>query len=499
LGDPRTRHAIVIDRVFEQHLRDVALLRELELKLVVVVDTHCHADHVTGAWMMQQATGCHIAISRRSQPPIQGVDLPLVHGDRIPFGSRHLEVRATPGHTDGCITLVLDDKSMAFTGDTLLIRGAGRCDFQQGSAHALYRSIIQEIFTLPEACLLFPAHDYSGRTVSSVAEERTHNPRIGGGADEGDFVGFMANLNLPHPRQIDIALPANLRSGRPADGKVPHPADWGPVRQTYAGLLEIEPEWVAEHLQQVHVLDVRQPQEMQDSLGRIAGSQLIPLNELKARVSEVPREKPLVAAWAAQKARKRALLVPACRRQHGHHSICSSAFAQAENPPRPSVCGRSPVPTWHVRTTGLGHMAATAIGPSVSRSPRGTEIETPGCPVERSKGGGACRRQAPEDMSGTGLPGVSIAPRPKPAKPRSADHQFTSLDRQALAPAPRDHAIVRSISRRKRTAGCAWSMSTSSQRTAWPAATARFSFTLCARPSGRPPTRIDSAAGSSLP
>jgi len=275
------------------------LLGELDLELVAAVDTHCHADHVTGAWLMHQATGCRIGASRRYQPPIQGVDLPLDHGDRIAFGGRHLEVRATPGHTDGCMTLVLDDGSMAFTGDALLIRGAGRCDFQQGSAHTLYRSITREIFTLPDACLVFPGHDYSGRTVSSVAEEKTYNPRIGGAADERDFVEFMQNLNLPHPRQIDVALPANLRSGQPADGKVPRAADWGPVRQTYAGLLEIEPEWVAEHLRQVHVLDVRQPQEMQESPGSIADAQLIPLSELASRLSEIPRGKPVVVVCDA--------------------------------------------------------------------------------------------------------------------------------------------------------------------------------------------------------
>jgi len=299
LGDPRTRRAVIIDTVFEQHLRDRALLGELDLELAVAVDTHCHADHVTGAWLMQQSTRCRIAISRRYQPPVQGVDLPLDDGDQIPFGDRHLEVRATPGHTDGCMTLVLEDHSMAFTGDALLIRGAGRCDFQNGSAHTLYRSITQQIFSLPDSCFLFPAHDYSGRTVSSVAEEKAYNPRIGGSADERDFVGFMENLNLPHPKQIDVALPANLRSGQPVDGKVPRPADWGPVRQTYAGLLEVEPEWVAEHLQQVHVLDVRQPDEMQESLGRIVDSQLIPLNELKARLSEIPRDKPVVAVCHA--------------------------------------------------------------------------------------------------------------------------------------------------------------------------------------------------------
>jgi len=248
---------------------------------------------------MQQATGCRIGISRRYFPPIEGADLPLDQGDRVGFGARSLEVRATPGHTDGCVTLVLDDHSMAFSGDALLIRGAGRCDFQQGNAHVLYRSITQQIFSLPDDCLLFPGHDYSGRTMSSVGEERVHNPRIGGHADERDFVGFMENLQLPHPKQIDVAVPANLRSGRPADGKGPRPAEWGPVRQSYAGLLEIEPEWVAENLSSVHVLDVRQPQEMQESLGRIAGSQLIPLNELSARLSEVPRDKPVVSVCHA--------------------------------------------------------------------------------------------------------------------------------------------------------------------------------------------------------
>ncbi len=299
LGDPRTRLAVFIDTVFEQHPRDVALLSELDLKLVAVLDTHCHADHVTGAWLMQQATGCRIGISRRYQPPIQRADLPLDHGDRVPFGGRHIDVRATPGHTDGCLTLVLDDQGMAFTGDALLIRGTGRCDFQHGSAHVLYRSITREIFSLPESCLLFPGHDYSGRTMSSVAEERTFNPRVGGAADERDFVGLMENLNLPHPKQIDVAVPANQRSGQPADRTVPRPADWGPVRQTYAGLLEIEPEWVAEHLEQVHVLDVRQPEEVQESLGSIANARLIPLSELKARLAEVPTDRPVVVVCHA--------------------------------------------------------------------------------------------------------------------------------------------------------------------------------------------------------
>jgi sulfur dioxygenase len=237
---------VIIDTVFEQHFRDRALLEELGLKLVAALDTHCHADHVTGAWLMQQATGCRIGISKRYGNAVQGAELRLDHGDRVYFGKPYLEVRATPGHTDGCITYVTDDHLMAFTGDCLLIRGAGRCDFQQGNARTLYHSITEQIFSLPDDCLLFPGHDYSGRTMSSVSEERAHNPRIGGHADERDFVGFMENLNLPHPKQIAIAVPANLRCGKPQDEKVPRPADWGPVRRSYAGLLEIDPEWVAE-------------------------------------------------------------------------------------------------------------------------------------------------------------------------------------------------------------------------------------------------------------
>lgn len=299
LGCAATRQAVIIDPVFEQHLRDRALIDELGLKLVAALDTHCHADHVTGAWLMQQATGCRIGISARYGDRLQGADLRLDEGDRVVFGQRHLDVLATPGHTDGCISYLLDDRSKVFTGDCLLIRGAGRCDFQQGNAATLYRSITGQLFTLPEDCLVFPAHDYSGRTMSSIAEERAHNPRIGGQADERDFVGFMENLHLPHPKKIDAAVPANMRSGRPQDGKPPQVADWAPVRQTYAGLIEIDPEWVSEHLADVLLLDVRQEGELDERLGHIQGARPLPLNELKQRLSEIPQDKPVVTVCHA--------------------------------------------------------------------------------------------------------------------------------------------------------------------------------------------------------
>jgi len=299
LGCAVTRQAVIIDTVFEQHFRDRALIEELGLHLVAALDTHCHADHVTGAWLMQQATGCRIGISARYGADLHGADLRLDHGDRIPFGMRHLAVRATPGHTDGCITYVSDDQRLAFTGDCLLIRGAGRCDFQQGHAGTLYQSITGQIFSLPDDCLVFPAHDYVGRTMSCVGEERVHNPRIGGQADERDFVGFMENLNLPHPKQLAVAVPANLRSGQPEGGKAPSLADWAPVRQTYAGLIEIEPDWVADHLDDVLLLDVRQPAEMDERLGRIRNARLLPLSELKDHLAELPKDRPIVTVCHA--------------------------------------------------------------------------------------------------------------------------------------------------------------------------------------------------------
>lgn len=294
LGEARSCQALIIDTVFEQHARDRALVEELGLQLVATLDTHCHADHVTGSWLMQQATGCHVGVSQRYGDAMQGADLRLDHGDRVPFGQTFLEVRATPGHTEGCLTYVTEDHDMAFTGDCLLIRGAGRCDFQQGNAQRLFHSITEQIFSLPDDCLVYPGHDYSGRTVSSVAEERTHNPRIGGQADERDFVGFMENLHLPHPKQIAMAVPANLHCGKPEDGKAPRPAEWGPVRRSYAGLLEIDPEWVAEHLSEVRVLDVRQPEELAEQPEHIANAQRIPLSELKHRLAELPKDCPVI-------------------------------------------------------------------------------------------------------------------------------------------------------------------------------------------------------------
>ncbi len=269
-------------------------MSELELRLLYTLDTHVHADHVTGAWMLKRRFGSQIAMAQSSGA--KGADCYLAHDDKINFGGRHLQVRATPGHTNGCLTFVLDDESRAFTGDCLLIRGSGRTDFQQGDPHALYRSVHTQILTLPQDCLLYPAHDYRGLTVTSVAEERRFNPRLGGEIGEADFAGYMENLGLPHPKQIDIAVPANLKCGQPDDGDVSLTApNWAALTYTFAGIWEIQPQSLEEAADKVQIIDVREPSEFEGPLGHIRGAVMIPLRELAKRNGEIDHERPVVA------------------------------------------------------------------------------------------------------------------------------------------------------------------------------------------------------------
>jgi rhodanese-related sulfurtransferase len=270
------------------------LLGELRLRLTYTLETHVHADHVTGAWLLKRRFGSQIAVAKASGA--LGADRYLVHGDQIALGARQLEVRATPGHTNGCVTYVLDNESMAFTGDCLLIRGSGRTDFQQGDPHVMYRSVHSEIFRLPEGCLLYPAHDYRGLTVTSVGEERRFNPRLGGQIGEDDFAGYMNNMHLPHPRQIDIAVPANLRCGQPeiAAAALNEPT-WAPLTYTFAGIWELSPQSLEEVAGSVQILDVREPKEFDGPLGHIRDAKLIPLGNLSNRADELDRSRPIVA------------------------------------------------------------------------------------------------------------------------------------------------------------------------------------------------------------
>jgi len=294
LGDSRSGEALLVDPVFEQARRDTALLRELDLKLVATLETHVHADHVTGAWLLKQQHGSAIVVSADSGT--QDADRYVAHGDHVAFGERWLEVRATPGHTRGCVSYVLDDESMAFTGDCLLIRGSGRTDFQEGDARAMYRSVKSQLLSLPPTCLLYPAHDYRGLTVTSVVEERRFNPRLGGDIGEKDFVGYMMNLGLPHPKLMDIAVPANLRCGRPAqETALPAEPQWAPLTFTFAGIWEISPALLEENSAKVQIVDVREQDEFRGPLGHIHGATLIPLKELPARAQELSPERPVVA------------------------------------------------------------------------------------------------------------------------------------------------------------------------------------------------------------
>jgi rhodanese-related sulfurtransferase len=194
------------------------------------------------------------------------------------------------------MSYVLDDRSKAFTGDALLIRGCGRTDFQQGSAPLLFRSVRERIFSLPDDCLVYPGHDYRGVTASSVGEEKQYNPRLALAIGEADFTGYMTNLGLAHPKLMDVAVPANLRCGRPEKDEMTDAADtdWAPLAMTFAGIWELQPDWVAENPGRAQVLDVREPHEFTGSLGHIAGAILVPLGSLMQRFPEIEKDKPVV-------------------------------------------------------------------------------------------------------------------------------------------------------------------------------------------------------------
>ena len=293
LADAGTREAVLVDPVFEHARRDAALVEELGLKLLWTLETHVHADHVTGAWLLRKSLCSKIALSGSSGA--QGADRYLDDGNHVVFGNRFLEARATPGHTSGCMTYVLDGQTMAFTGDALLIRGCGRTDFQQGDAHALFRSIRSKVFSLPDDCTLYPGHDYKGLTASSVGEEKMYNPRLAESIGEGDFVGYMTNLGLPHPKLMAVAVPANLKCGAPEPGTAPAiEQDWAPLSYTFAGIWEIQPNVLEEHLGKVQVVDVREADEFAGALGHIAGAKLVPLGSLMERVGELSTDRPVV-------------------------------------------------------------------------------------------------------------------------------------------------------------------------------------------------------------
>ncbi len=205
----QTRLALLIDPVVNQVDRDLQVLQQLGLSLAFTLDTHLHADHITGALQLKQRTHCRIAAPALDRLPC--TDVGIVEGTPLQMGSITVHPLHTPGHTDGHFAYVV--AGCVFTGDALLIDGCGRTDFQNGSAQDLYRSVTEKLFSLPDEQLVYPGHDYNERRVSSIGQEKARNPRLGQQRTLAEFEQLMAGLNLPYPRFIDHAVPGNRLCG----------------------------------------------------------------------------------------------------------------------------------------------------------------------------------------------------------------------------------------------------------------------------------------------
>lgn len=210
LADAHSKEAILIDSVKEQAERDLQLLKELGLSLKYVLDTHVHADHITGAAKLKEATKAKSGLSKVANIP--SAELPLEDGQELSFGAFKLKVISTPGHTNTCLSFF--SEGMVFTGDALFIRDVGRTDFQQGSNEKMYESITKKLFSLPPDTKVYPGHDYRGHLVSTIQEEKEHNPKVGIKNTFQDFKSKMDAMKLGPPKRLHIAVPANMRGGK---------------------------------------------------------------------------------------------------------------------------------------------------------------------------------------------------------------------------------------------------------------------------------------------
>lgn len=269
LASRRGGEALIIDPVLEKVGRYLQLIGELELRLVKAVDTHLHADHITGLGELRDRTQCITVMGERSKADV--VSMRLAEGEKLRIEGLSLEVMYTPGHTDDSYSFLMHDR--VFTGDTLLIRGTGRTDFQNGDARAQYESIFGRLLKLPEETLVYPAHDYKGDTVSTIGEERRYNPRLQVKSPD-EYIALMASLNLPNPKMMDVAVPANMRIGLAQEALAEQ--GWA-VSAEEAKALVGRPD--------VAMVDLREREERQRH-GSIPGSLSVPYPTLAENVHE---------------------------------------------------------------------------------------------------------------------------------------------------------------------------------------------------------------------
>ncbi len=267
LASRRGGEALIIDPVIEKVDRYIQLVNELDLKLVKAVDTHLHADHITGLGALRDRTHCITVMGEMSKVDV--VSMRLAEGDKLTIEGLALDVIYTPGHTDDSYSFKMQDR--VFTGDTLLIRGTGRTDFQNGDPRAQYDSIFNKLLKLPDETMIFPAHDYKGETVSTIGEEKAFNPRLQVKSID-QYVDLMSNLNLPNPKMMDVAVPANMRVGLAQEAIAQR--GWA-VSAAKAMTLLGEPD--------VALVDLRERTE-REKHGIIAGSLHAPYPDLAANV-----------------------------------------------------------------------------------------------------------------------------------------------------------------------------------------------------------------------